>query len=70
MDLAEEEMRNTQGKGGTELLGNEKSQEGLDMRETESFSSSLFLSSILKTDSIKPTPPHPPYPYLKSPLKV
>ena len=41
------------------------------MREIESFSSSLFLSSILKTDSIKPTPPpHPPYPYLKSPLKV
>ena len=37
------------------------------MRETESFSTFLSLSSILKTDSI--TPP-PPYPYLKSPLKV
>ena len=28
MDLAEEEMRNTLGKGGTELLDNEKSQRG------------------------------------------
>ena len=28
VDLAEEEMRNTLGKGGTELLGNEKSQRG------------------------------------------
>ena len=39
------------------------------MRETESFSTFLSLSPILKTDSITP-PPHPPYPYLKSPLKV
>ena len=28
MDLAEEEMRNTLGKGGTELLGKEKSKRG------------------------------------------
>ena len=47
-----------------------KVKEGLDMRETESFSTFLSLSPILKTDSITPPPPHPPYPYLKSPLKV
>ena len=62
MDLAEEEMRNTLGKGGTELLGNEKSKRGTG-HERDRFYPCLPFSK-------QPPPPHPPYPYLKSPLKV
>ena len=65
MDLAEEEMRNTLGKGGTELLGNEKSKRGTG-HERDRFYPCLPFSKLTASN----LPPHPPYSYFKSPLKV
>ena len=55
MDLAEEEMRNTLGKGGTELLGNEKSKRGTG-HERDRFYPCLPFSKLTASNPPLPTP--------------